>query len=233
MTPIGWIRLGVGAIAGGLIGGVLPPLAVRLGVVANLYQRLTESLVAPAVFSAALLILSNTRAAGSERRPGVRRSRSWQMLVLTTAAAAVTVLSALAASDRAGVSIQTSTRWLVEQIVPESVIGAAVQSQTLQVLFWTAILARALSQVPAGVHGGILRLGAGFAVVTTRLIGFAAALAPVGLGAGVASSIGRGNPRSGPGLQLAVMTLTLALLLLCDTLCRSAEPVDVSGGLDP
>ena len=232
LTRKGWVALSIGVAVGVAVARALPDFGVRLGLVANSYQRLLQSLAVPAVFSAVLLVLGGRHGEGSERGASMSASRVWRTALLTMMVAAQAGLTTLVTTGSSTLPTRIALTSAVERVAPESVILAAAGGQLIQVLFWSAIFARALAQVRPSAHRTMLGLGTALADVIGRLSGFAEVLAPVGLGGAVAASIGRYLLGSEPGLQVVLMTMTLALLLVCRVLCREAGSAERGGDLE-
>jgi proton glutamate symport protein len=96
---------------------------------------------------------------------------------------------------------------VVEHIVPTSFLKAGADNEVLQVVFFTIVFAVALTRVKGPSRALLLSFCEALSEVMFRFVGLVMTLAPVGIGAAVAVTVGH----SGIGVlrQLGLLVLTL------------------------
>ena len=88
----------------------------------------------------------------------------------------------------------------LEHVVPASFFDAAAKNEVLQVVFWSALFAIALTQVKGRPKEAILAFAEGVAEVMFKFVGIIMRYAPIGIGAAMAVTVGhsgidvRGEP---------------------------------------
>jgi proton glutamate symport protein len=146
--------------------------------------------------------------------------------VVTTLALAVGLLAVNLVRPGVGVSLGVGTGGagvapagtaptfaaVLEHTVPRSVFEAAAGNESLPIVVFTIAFAVALSQVAGPARGVMLSFCESLSEVMFRLVGMVMCLAPVGIGAAVAVTVGRSGLGALARLGVLVLTLYGALI---------------------
>jgi proton glutamate symport protein len=192
----------VGMVAGAEIGHDYPDIARDLRVLAQIFLRLIRTIVAPLLFATLVVGIaghSNLRQVG---RMGVKALIYFE--VVTTLAlfigwAAINV-------SRAGVGVtlpaavettqiqQTAQRtWqdTVLEIFPENIAKAIVEAEMLQIVVFSVLFGVALALLPDEKKRPLLAFAESLAETMFRFTTLVMLMAPVGVGAAIAYTVGQ------------------------------------------
>jgi proton glutamate symport protein len=213
-------------VIGTAVGWLAPTIAVKLSPLATIFLRLIRSLVVPLVFST--LVVAIAGHGDDMRRVGKLAVKSLVYFeIVTTLALVVGLVVANIAKPGAGVVLpvvstaaaqEIASRHVtligtLEHLVPESVVQAAASGDVLQVVFWAALFAVALTRVRMPQRGVMLGVCESLAKVTFQMVGLVMLYAPIGVGAAIAVTVGQGGPATLLTLGRLVLTLYGGLVI--------------------
>jgi proton glutamate symport protein len=221
LTP--WIF--VSMIAGAELGFDAPHLAVSLRVFSDIFLRLIKAIVAPLIFATLV-----TGIAGHGDLKGVGRIGLKSLLyfeVVTTLAlvvglAAINLSQAgrgltLTASTAAAEVAQATpppTHWqdFLLHVFPENIAKSVAEGQILQVAVFAVFFGIALAGLPESRRAPVLHLFEGLSDVMFRFTNIVMYLAPIGVGAAIAYTVG--HMGLGVLVNLGKLLLTIYAALL-------------------
>jgi proton glutamate symport protein len=220
LTLTHWIFIGL--IVGFLIGFFAPGFAPQLKPFRSLFLNGVKCIIAPLIFST---IVTGIASAGSFKQLGVMGVRALIYFEVVTTLAlffgllAVNVLRPgaglhVAATDglQALAKSEISLGGFIEHLLPTNVADAVVRGDVLQIVIVSTIFAFAVLAVGAKAKP-VLNLCESLAEVMFRFTGYIMLLAPLGVGAALATSMAEhGWQVIFPMLKL-VGTLYLALIV--------------------
>ena len=214
-----WI--GLAMVAGLIFGLAAPAAAVASQPLATIFLRLIKSLIVPLIFSTLVVGI----AGHGDDLKAVGRLFLKSMIyfeVVTTLALAVGLLvvnvirpgvGVVLLSGAPPVSAPPTASGILEHSFPQSFFEAAAGNEVLQIVIWSVIFAIAITQVKAAVKDRMIELCHDLSDVMFKFTNVVMWYAPIGVGAALAATIGRGGLKAlGPLLTL-VFTLYLALVL--------------------
>lgn len=216
-----WILISM--VLGVLVGTVFPDVAVQLGPLSNVFLRMIKSLIAPLLF--ATLVIGIAGHGDDMKKVGRLAFRSIVYFeVVTTLALAVGLLAVNLVRPGDGVTIPTSgapappaaqitVGGLLEHIVPQSVIEAAAKNEVLPIVFWSIIFAVAIARAPLAPRKFMLSFCESLSEIMFKFVGVVMAFAPIGIGAAIAVTVGKGGLGVLKNLGILVLTLYGALLV--------------------
>ena len=194
-----WIL--VSMVVGAEIGHDFPEVAVSLRVVSQIFLRLISTIVAPLIFATLVVGIaghSNLRQVG---RMGVRALIYFE--VVTTLA--LFIGWAAISISRAGEGIVLPTpaegtqvpqtaphTWqdTILQILPQNIARAVVEGQMLQIVVFSVIFAIALALISEEKRRPLLALAESLAETMFRFTRIVMLMAPLGVGAAIAYTVG-------------------------------------------
>ncbi len=212
-----WILIGL--LTGIVIGVSFPAAARQLSPLSSIFLRAVKAVMAPLIFGALITAIAGNgdlRAAG---RLGLRSLiYFWGV---TTAALACGMATALIMHPGSGVALvgasppeiaQAPTGFgsLVEQMVPNSLIDAMARGDVLQIVIFCTVMGIACAALGEPARP-IVTFAESLSRVMFRVTGYVMWLAPVGVGATVAVTIGNGGLGALGALGRVVLTLYAAL----------------------
>jgi proton glutamate symport protein len=101
----------------------------------------------------------------------------------------------------------------LEHVVPQSFFEAAARNEVLQVVFWSALFAIALTRVTGRPKEAILAFAEGVAEVMFKFVAIIMRYAPIGIGAAMAVTVGHSGIDVVVNLGKLVLTLYGALIV--------------------
>jgi proton glutamate symport protein len=212
-------------VLGIVIGWLAPEFAVTLTPVSNVFLRMIKSLVAPLLFST--LVIGVAGHGDDLKQVGKLALRSIIYFeVITTLALAVGLAAVNLAKPGEGIvlptdstataGVPTATKitvgGLVEHIVPASVVDAAAKGEVLPVVFWSIIFAVALTRVPVKPRQIMLGFCESLMEVMFKFVAVVMYVAPFGIGAAIAVTVGKSGIDVLKNLAMLVGTLYGALV---------------------
>jgi proton glutamate symport protein len=198
--------------------------ATSLQILSTLFLRMVAATIVPLLF--ATLVTGIAGHGDDLRRMGRLAARSLLYFeVVTTLALAVGLLAVNLVRPGVGVSLglgsggpvvtpagASTFTSMLEHSVPRSVFEAAAGNQSLPIVVFTIAFAVALSQVTETARTVMLSFCESLSEVMFRLVSMVMLLAPVGVGAAVAVTVGRSGLGALARLGVLVLTLYGALL---------------------
>jgi len=214
-----WIFIGMAA--GVLLGVFAPDLAKQLGPVSAVFLRLIRSIVAPLIF--ATLVAGIAGSGGSKNMGRIGAKAILYFEIVTTLAlflglAAVNLIRpglGVPISQTAGDRIpQTATTAgsFVEHIVPVSLIDAMARNDVLQVVVFAFLFGAACAAIGAKAAPVVAFCGS-LAEVMFRYTKYVMYLAPFGVGAAIAVTVGSKGIGVLFGLSKLILTMYGAAVL--------------------
>lgn len=217
-----WILLAL--VAGGIFGYADPAHAVKLGWIRDIFLHLIKSIIAPLVFSTVVVGI----AGGGEPKQVGRMG--WKSLVYFEAVTTLALFLGLAVVNfiRPGVGIhlagdpgvlgqvaENHPKTLIETLVhifPTSIFDALARGDVLQIVSFSVIFGLALMAV--GERGRpVVAFCEALAQVMFRFTEYVMYVAPLGVGAAMAATIGHQGLDVLRNLALLIGSLYLALVL--------------------
>ena len=220
-----WILVAI--VAGAVLGHFFPDLAVSLRFVGQIFLRLIRTIVAPLLFATLVVGIaghSNLRQVG---RMGVKALVyfevvttlalliGWAAITLSRAGEGITLPAAIDASQLPAAASRTWQE-VVLHIFPENLAKSVADGEILQVVVFSVIFGSALALLPEEKKRPMLAFAGSLAEIMFKFTGIVMMLAPFGVGAAMAYTVG----------QLGVGVLvSLAKLLATSTWpWRSSSP---------
>lgn len=234
LSPTQWM---VVAIAVGVGLGCLRPdragaagfRASDLAVVSTLFLRMIKALIAPLVFST--LVVGIARHGDDLKGVGRLALRSIVYFeVVTTIALVLGLVTANVIRPGQGVLIgafstpaaaaaapppaaSLSFAKLLEHVVPESIVDAAARNDALQIVVFAVVFAIALAQLRGDAKTFMLSLCESLSEVMFKFAGIVVRFAPLGVGAAIATTVGKNGLGVLRPLGALVLTLYGALVV--------------------
>lgn len=212
----------IGLVVGVLLGIVAPGFARQLGPVANVFLRLIRTIVAPLIFGTLVAGI-----AGGGDLKGMGRVALKALIyfeVVTTVALFLGLAAVNLARPGDGVPIArtvaaaappaagTSLASVLEHIFPVSIIDAMARNDVLQIVVFSFLFGAACASLGAKAAPVVLFAGS-LADVMFRYTGYVMYLAPFGVGAAIAVTVGTEGAGVLVGLGKLVLTMYAAMAL--------------------
>jgi proton glutamate symport protein len=215
----------VSMVIGVLIGHYDPTLGQTLRPLSTAFLRAIGSIVAPILFGT--LVMGIAGHGDDLKRVGRLALRSLIYFEIVTTVALFVGLAAVnlvkpgagivldkAATTGQEMASHTATfAGFVEHVVPKSFVDAAANNEVLQIVFWSVLFAAALTQVKGKPKEAVLAVVEGFTETIFKLVGIIMKLAPIGVGAALAVTVGASGVGVLKNLALLVLTLYGALVV--------------------
>ena len=195
-----WIL--VSMVIGAEIGHDFPEVAVGLRVLSQIFLRLIRTIVAPLLFATLVVGIAGHSNLKQVGRMGVKSLIYFE--VITTAAlligwAAITISRAgegidLPPSPEAAAIAQPAERtWqdIVLDVFPENIARSVVDAEILQIVVFSVIFGIALAMVPDHKRRPMLAFADSLAETMFKFTRIVMLMAPVGVGAAIAYTVGR------------------------------------------
>ena len=225
-------RIAIAMLVGVAVGACFPDgasgtgfRATDLQVLSTLFLRMIQSLIVPLLFGTRVVGIAGH---GDDlKRVGTLALRSLLYFeIVTTLALAVGLIAVNvvkpgvgvrlgAAAARPGVGLAGTTPTLaavLEHSVPRSVFEAAAGNEVLQIVVFAIVFAVALSQVRGSARTVMLSFCESLSEVMLRFVAIVMQLAPIGIGAAIAVTVGRSGLAVLAHLGVLVLTLYGALI---------------------
>jgi proton glutamate symport protein len=220
-----WV--GIAMVVGVAIGWLFPDSANATGfratdlhVLSAVFLRLIKALIAPLLFGT--LVVGVASHGDDIKRVGVLALRSLVYFEVVTTLALIIGLVAVnvvkpglgvnlsGATSETGAALATtkpSLAGVLEHAVPQSFFEAAARNEALQITIFAIVFAVALAQVQGPAKAFMLQACESLSEVMFRFVTIVMKLAPIGIGAAIAETVGK----SGIGVlgNLGALVLTL------------------------
>jgi proton glutamate symport protein len=222
-----WIFVGMGV--GVLVGWVDNTMPDRdftpvLKPLSTIFLRMIKSIVVPLIFGT--LVVGIAGHGDDLKRIGRLALKSLAYFwVMTTIALAIGLFAGNLVQPGVGVTLpppdpnapapkgEMTFGSFLEHVVPQSFFEAAARNEVLQVVFWSALFAIALTQVAGRPKEAILAFAEGVAEVMFKFVAIIMRFAPIGIGAAMAVTVGHSGIDVVVNLGKLVLTLYGALVV--------------------
>jgi proton glutamate symport protein len=227
LTLTHWIFVGMGV--GMLVGWVDNLLPDRdftpfLKPLSTIFLRMIKSIVVPLIFGT--LVMGIAGHGDDLKRIGRLALKSLGYFwIMTSIALVIGLLAGNLVQPGAGVSPpppdpnapppkgEMTFGSFMEHIVPQSFFEAAARNEVLQIVFWSALFAIALTRVTGRPKEAILAFAEGLAEVMFKFVAIIMRYAPIGIGAAMAVTVGHSGIDVVVNLGKLVLTLYGALVV--------------------
>jgi proton glutamate symport protein len=227
LTLTHWIFVGMGVgILVGWVDNVMPDrdFAPVLKPLSTIFLRMIKSIVVPLIFGT--LVMGIAGHGDDLKRIGRLALKSLAYFwVMTTIALAIGLFAGNLVQPGVGVVLpppgpnapppqgEMTFGSFLEHVVPQSFFEAAAHNEVLQVVFWSALFAIALTRVTGRPKEAILAFAEGVAEVMFKFVAIIMRYAPIGIGAAMAVTVSHSGISVLRNLGLLVATLYGALIV--------------------
>jgi proton glutamate symport protein len=195
-----WIL--VGMAAGAELGHDLPAVATSLRVFAQIFLRLIRTIVAPLLFATLVVGIAGHSNLGQVGRMGVKALIYFEIvttLALLIGWAAITVSQAGVgvtlppAAEAAQIQQPAQQSWqdIVLDVFPENIASAIADAEMLQVVVFSVLFGVALALIPDAKRRPLLAFAESLAETMFRFTRIVMLMAPIGVGAAIAYTVGQ------------------------------------------
>jgi len=212
-----WIFIGMAA--GVLLGVVRPDIAKQLGPLANVFLRLIRSIVAPLVFATLVVGIAG---GGDLKRMGRIGAKAIVFFEVVTTLALFLGLAAVnlaqpgvgvpiqaSAAEQAAPAAPASLATILEHVFPASLIDSMARNDILQVVVFAFLFGAACAAIGAKSEAVVTFCGS-LAEVMFRYTKYVMYLAPFGVGAALAVTVGSKGVSVLFGLSKLIATMYVA-----------------------
>jgi len=218
-----WIFIGMAA--GVAVGILTPAFAVQLGIVSTVFLRLIRSIIAPLLFGTLVVGIAG---GGDIRNMGRIGAKSILYFEIVTTFALFLGLGAVnlvrpgegvpiqrTAADQAAPQMPVTVTAIVEHTFPASIIDAMARNDVLQVVVFAFLFGAACAAIGARAEP-VVKFAGALADVMFRYTRYVMYLAPFGVGAAIAVTVGSKGVKVLVGLGKLIVTMycTLGLFVL-------------------
>jgi len=216
----------LGLVIGGVVGWLFPAFATEISWLRDIFLNMIKSIIAPLVFSTIVVGI-----AGGGELKAIGRLGGKSILyfeIVTTVALFVGLLVVNITEPGAGIVLnhatdtgsiakigQTHPKTLVETIVhifPSSIIKSMVEGDVLQIVAFSVLFGMGVSAI--GEKGKpILKWCESLSQVMFKFTGYVMMVAPIGVGAAMAATIGHQGLEVLRNLGMLIGSLYIALVL--------------------
>jgi proton glutamate symport protein len=194
-----WILVAI--VVGAALGHFFPDLAVSLRFVGQIFLRLIRTIVAPLLFATLVVGIaghSNLRQVG---RMGVKALVyfevvttlalliGWAAISISRAGDGITLPASIDASQLPAAAARTWQE-VILHIFPENIAKAVADGEILQVVVFSVIFGSALALLPEERKRPLLAFAGSLAETMFKFTGIVMVLAPFGVGAAMAYTVG-------------------------------------------
>lgn len=219
-----WIVISM--VLGIVIGIVWPEFAISLKPLSTIFLRLIKSLIVPLLFST--LVVGIAGHGDDLKSVGRLAFRSIVYFeIVTTLALAVGLLAVNLVKPGVGVGLESASAeqgaqfagrqqtfaGVIEHTFPQSFFEAAAANEVLQIVVFAIIFAIALARTPVKPRNTMLGVLDALAEVMFKYTGLVMALAPFGILAAIAVTVGQSGIGVLKSLSLLVLSLYGALIV--------------------
>lgn len=208
--------------AGVALGVLAPDFARQLGPISNLFLRLIRSIIAPLLFGTLVVGIAGTGDLKRMGRIGVKAILYFE--VVTTLALFLGLGAVNLARPGTGIPISRTAAEVsasqgaitlasvLEHLTPASIVDAMARNDVLQVVIFCLLFGAACAAVGAKA-GPVVSFAAAVAEIMFRYTKYVMYLAPFGVGAAIAVTIGSKGAGVLFGLAKLVLTMYATLVL--------------------
>jgi proton glutamate symport protein len=215
-----WIFIGMAA--GVVLGIAAPDVAKQLGPVSNVFLRLIKTIIAPLLLSTLVVGIAG---GGDMKRMGrIGGKAILYFEIVTTLALVLGLIAVNVVRPGAGVPIQqtaaeaaikqapTGFATILEHIFPTSIVDSLARNDALQIVVFAFLFGAACAAIGAKADPVIAFFGS-LAEVMFRFTRYVMALAPIGVGAAIAVTVGSKGIHVLFGLGTLIVTMYVASVL--------------------
>jgi len=216
-----WTLLGL--IAGIALGAAAPGVARQLGPISNVFLRLIRSIIAPLLFGT---LVAGVAGGGDLKRMGRVALKAIIYFEVVTTVALFLGLAAVnlarpgdgvpvarnGAQPTAATPTSAAAEGVLERIFPASIIDAMARNDVLQIVVFSFLFGAACSTVGAKA-APVVQFATALADVMFRYTRYVMYLAPLGVGAAIAVTVGSKGIGVLVGLGKLVLTMYVAMAL--------------------
>ena len=216
----GWIFIGMAA--GVILGVVQPTFAKQLGLVSTIFLRLIRSIIAPLLFGT---LVAGIAGGGDIKQMGRIGGKAILYFEIVTTFALFLGLGvvnlvrpgdgvaiARTAAEAAAPAAQTKLNDIVEHTFPASIVDAMARNDVLQVVVFAFLFGAACSAIGAK-SAPVVTFCSALAEVMFRYTKYVMYLAPFGVGAALAVTVGSKGVGVLFGLGKLIVTMYAALTI--------------------
>jgi proton glutamate symport protein len=199
--------------------------ATDLQVFSNVFLRLIKSLIAPLLFATLVVGIASHGDIANVGRLAFRSIIYFE--IVTTLALAVGLIVVNVVKPGVGVNLdvatadvgaqlaqtKTTVASVIEHAVPTSFFDAAAKNEALQITVFTIIFGVALSQLKGRSREIMLAWSESLSEVMFKFVGIVMKVAPIGIGAAIAVTVGKSGLGVLRSLSVLVATLYGSLML--------------------
>jgi proton glutamate symport protein len=215
-----WIFIGMAA--GVAIGIVAPNIARQLGPASSVFLRLIRSIIAPLLFGT---LVAGIAGGGDIKQMGRIGAKAILYFEVVTTFALFLGLGAVnlvrpgegvpiqsTAAEAALPKTETTLATVLEHTFPASIIDSMARNDVLQIVVFTFLFGAACASIGAKADP-VVKFCGSLAEVMFRYTKYVMYLAPIGVGAAIAVTVGTKGVGVLFGLGKLILTMYLALLL--------------------
>jgi proton glutamate symport protein len=192
-----WIMIGM--VAGIALGVFAPGVAVNLAPISNVFLRLIKSIIAPLLFGTLVYGIAGSGDVKQMGRIGVKAILYFE--IVTTLALFIGLGAVNLTRPGAGLKIdktnmegvvpqaKTTAGSVIEHVFPTSVIDAMARGDVLQLVVFSFIFGAACAAIGAKAQP-VVKFAESLAEVMFRYTNYVMYMAPLGVGAAIAVTIG-------------------------------------------
>ena len=215
-----WIFIGMAA--GVALGILAPAFAAQLGLVSTIFLRLIRSIIAPLIFAT---LVAGIAGGGDIKHMGRIGGKAILYFEIVTTFALFLGLGivnlvrpgdgvpiARTAADKIAAAVPASLSTIVEHTFPASIIDAMARNDVLQVVVFAFLFGAACAAI-GGKAEPVVSFCSSLAEVMFRYTKYVMYLAPLGVGAALAVTVGAKGVGVLFGLGKLILTMYGALML--------------------
>jgi proton glutamate symport protein len=216
----GWIFIGM--TAGVALGVIAPDVAKQMGIVSTIFLRLIRSIIAPLLFATLVYGIASGGAGTHMGRIGAKALLYFEVVttlalviglaMVNLARPGLGVPIARTAAEAAAPANATTLSGIVEHTFPASVIDAMARNDVLQLVVFAFLFGAACAAIGPKAQPVVSFCGS-LAEVMFRYTKYVMYVAPFGVGAAIAVTVGSKGLGVLFGLGKLIITMYVALVL--------------------
>jgi proton glutamate symport protein len=216
----GWIFIGMAA--GIALGLGLPDVAKQLGVVGNIFLRLIRSIIAPLLFGTLVAGIAGAGSVKAMGRIGIKAIVYFEVVTTIALFLGLAIVNIVrpgdgmrlerTAADAAVPQSQPTFTSVLEHTFPASIIDAMARGEVLQIVVFSFLFGAACATAGAAARP-VVAFAESLAEVMFRYTRYVMYLAPLGVGAAMAVTVGSKGAGVLFGLGKLIVTMYAAQAL--------------------
>jgi proton glutamate symport protein len=220
LSLTGWIFLGMAA--GIAVGGLAPHIGTKLGLIGAIFLRLIKSIIAPLLFATLVYGIAGAGSPKQMGRIGLKAIVYFE--IVTTVALFLGLAVANLVRPGQGVALQKTAEEaavrqppptlaaLLEHVFPTSIIDAMARGEVLQIVVFALLFGAACAAIGERAQP-VIRFMESLAEVMFQYTRYVMYLAPLGVGAAMAATVGGKGLGVLVGLGKLVLTMYAAQII--------------------